>query len=105
MTYKVPFSLHGKEHYDGHFIVQGLNRFKYKEDSKLQIKAILRNSEILIMFRVGSFIFKDSMAFLKSSLEKLAESLFDKDFGFSLTNPSIPEEMKTETALKHLRAK
>lgn len=69
----VPIFFHGLGHYDQHFIIQRLHR--YKESS---IKIIPKNSEKFLTFSIDNAIFKDSYQFLDSSLSLLVSNLRDK---------------------------
>ena len=54
--------------------------YKIKEELKVSnIKVIPNNYEKYMSFTIGKLKFIDSLQFMASSLEKLAENLYDKD--------------------------
>ncbi|GFY67148.1 uncharacterized protein TNIN_416021 [Trichonephila inaurata madagascariensis] len=75
----IPVVIHNLRNYDGHFLIQGIGKFKEK-----RIQCIPENSEKFISFTLSSLRFIDSFQFLNTSLEKLAQNL--KPFQFHLCN-------------------
>ena len=65
---KVPVVCHNMKGYDSHFIISKADEFKCKT-----IKCIALNSENFLSFSFDRFEFKDSMAFMATSREKLVE--------------------------------
>ncbi|GFY78922.1 uncharacterized protein TNIN_96281 [Trichonephila inaurata madagascariensis] len=75
----IPVVIHNLRNYDGHFLIQGIGKFKEK-----RIQCIPENSEKFISFTLSLTCFIDSFQFLNTSLEKLAQNL--KPFQFHLCN-------------------
>ncbi|GFW51080.1 uncharacterized protein TNCV_3593621 [Trichonephila clavipes] len=75
----IPVVIHNLRNYDGHFLIQGIGKFKEK-----RIQCIPENSEKFISFTLSSLRFIDSFQFLNTSLEKLAQNL--KPCQFHLCN-------------------
>ena len=67
--YKVPIFFHNLKHYDAHLIFQEVIPKQHG-----QIKAIPKTGEQYISFTVGDMVFKDSYAFMSSSLADLVAS-------------------------------
>ena len=99
---KIPVVFHNLKGYDSHFIINELGEFikgeEYTPDNvyimdeegkmvkdespiKIPVKVIAQNSEKYMAFYIGKHLaFIDSLAFLNSSLEKLASNLTEDDF-------------------------
>ncbi len=65
---KIPVFFHNLKGYDAHHIISNAHLL-----GKKNINAICQNSEKFISFSFDKFVFKDSMAFLALSLEKLVK--------------------------------
>ena len=71
MTNQINIYAHNFKGFDSHFLIQKMSTYHIKKDMKI----IASNLEKIIGLRWGNFIFKDSLAFLPTSLDKLTESL------------------------------
>ena len=88
----IPVLLHNLKGYDGHFIVNALNSFGYKNEDSKNIRCIPSNEEKYISFskniKVDSYYingeeidimfeirFIDTLAFMNSSLSELADNI------------------------------
>jgi hypothetical protein len=70
-NFKIPCFFHNFKGYDAQLVLNGINKF-----SKDKVNCIAQNSEKFITFTLNNnIVFKDSFAFLSSSLEKLANNL------------------------------
>ncbi len=70
---KIPVIIHNFRGYDSHLIIKEL-----AQDANV----IANNKEKFMTMSIGAFKFIDSMQFLNSSLDKLAESLGDNDLKY-----------------------
>ena len=78
---KIPVVFHNLKGYDSHFIINELGELIKKGEENIKINVIAQNAEKYMAFYIGKHLsFIDSLAFLNSSLEKLAANLEDKDF-------------------------
>ncbi|XP_015783859.1 uncharacterized protein LOC107361535 [Tetranychus urticae] len=97
---KLPIIFHNLKGYDAHLIIKGL-----KTDSIRKISVIPQNTEKYIAIIMDDFLFLDSLAFLLSSLDTLANNLSneektkflkqvfsDEDLPFILTKGALPYE-------------
>ena len=66
---KIPVFFHYLKGYDSHLIIQELNKFP-----DVKFSGIPQNTEKFISFSINNLVFKDSLAFLPSSLKKLVKS-------------------------------
>ena len=74
----VPIFFHNLKGYDAHMIIK--EAYKIKEELKVSnIKVIPNNYEKYMSFTIGKLKFIDTLQFMPTSLEKLAENLYDKD--------------------------
>ncbi|XP_053209837.1 uncharacterized protein LOC128393666 [Panonychus citri] len=71
---RIPVIFHNLKGYDAHLIMKGI-----KSNQVKKISVIPQNSEKYIAFFMDDFIFLDSLAFLLSSLDTLANNLPDED--------------------------
>lgn len=71
---KIPVFVHNLKGYDSHLIVQAFNK------NHKNISCIPNNSEKYISFTLERLEFKDTFAFMASSLEKLVRNLPSTDF-------------------------
>ena len=69
-NFKIPVYFHNLKGFDGHLIIQGLNKMNFSN-----IKIIAQNFEKYMTFSFGEFRFLDSFAFMGSSLDTLASNL------------------------------
>ena len=67
---QIPVFFHNLENYDAHLIMQAISEYKDKKE----IFVIPKNSEKYISFSVGNLVFKDSLNFLLSSLDRLVKA-------------------------------
>ena len=67
--YDVPVFVHNLKGYDAHLLFQEME----KVDGKISV--IATNSEKYVSFRLNNLVFKDSMQFLTSGLDKLVKNL------------------------------
>jgi len=72
--YEVPVFFHNLKGYDSHLIVKELGKFEKKID------CISQSSEKFISFKVGNLVFKDSFAFMSTSLDKLSQNMKPEQF-------------------------
>ena len=82
---KIPVVFHNLKGYDSHFIINELGdiiqKAKETEEEEIKINVIAQNSEKYMAFYIGKHLaFIDSLAFLNSSLDKLASNLEEDDF-------------------------
>ena len=82
---KIPVVFHNLKGYDSHFIINELGEIiqkaKETEEEEIKINVIAQNAEKYMAFYIGKHLaFIDSLAFLNSSLEKLASNLTEDDF-------------------------
>ena len=75
----LPVVMHNLRGYDGHLIIKAAYKIMQSLDSKANISAIPNSSEKFMSINIGNLKFIDSMQFMASSLEKLAENLYDKE--------------------------
>lgn len=73
-NFKIPVFVHNLKGYDSHLIVQAFNK------NHKNISCIPNNSEKYISFSVERLEFKDTFAFMATSLEKLISYLPSTDF-------------------------
>ena len=76
---------HNLTGYDSHFIINELGdiikKAKETEEEEIKINVIAQNAEKYMAFYIGKHLaFIDSLAFLNSSLDKLASNLTEDDF-------------------------
>ena len=72
----VPIFFHDLKGYDAHMIIK--EAYKIKEELKVSnIKVIPNNYEKYMSFTIGKLKFIDSLQFMASSLENLAENLYE----------------------------
>jgi len=71
----VPVVFHNLRGYDGHFIVKEMYNLGQKCH---EILPVAQNTEKFMSFKIDKLKFIDSMLFMNSSLEKLAENLIDE---------------------------
>jgi hypothetical protein len=71
--YQLNIFFHGLSNYDSHFLVQDFSRFETN-----RIRIIPKTGEKYLAFMIHSVRFKDSLAFLNSSLATLAANLHSK---------------------------
>ena len=77
---KIPVIFHNLKGYDSHFIMNELGEL-IKKDEEIKVSVIAQNAEKYMAFNIGNHLsFIDSLAFLNSSLDKLANNLEDRDF-------------------------
>lgn len=75
-NFKIPCFFHNFKGYDAQLVLNGINKF-----SKDKVNCIAQNTEKFITFTLNNKItFKDSLAFLSSSLDKLAKNLDENSF-------------------------
>ena len=86
--WKLPVVFHNLKGYDSHLIIKSL-----KKDHG-PMTAIPLNMERYLTFTVGQLRFIDSMQFMPTSLEKLAETLADDEFLYTKEGFPIPEEFE-----------
>jgi hypothetical protein len=67
----IPVIFHNLSGYDGHIIMQGIGAMECKDE----IEPIPYNMEKYMAFKLGPLRFIDSLQFMKSGLNKLAENL------------------------------
>ena len=83
-NYKIPVYFHNLKGFDGHLIIQGLNKIGFTN-----IDIIAQNFEKYMTIKFGDFIILDSFAFMSSSLDTLAKNLLKdgtSNFKHTLTN-------------------
>jgi hypothetical protein len=85
---KVPIVFHNFKGYDSHLLIRSIGKFKGR------LSCIASNQEKLITLGINRLQFIDSLAFLNSSLEKLANNLDTEDFVY--TKEHFPDESKFE---------
>ena len=68
-TVEVPCWFHNLKNYDAHHLIKGAKK------RHVQIRCIPNNMEKLICFSIGGVTFKDSFAFMSSSLDSLVSNL------------------------------
>lgn len=95
-NYTVNVIAHSSMRYDTHFLVTALAKTAKKE--KLFFKILPKNSEQNLQINFGNFIFKDSYAFLPSSLAKIIEGMekIPKNF------PTLYEFAKSDEKFRKL---
>ena len=71
--FKIPVFFHNLKNYDSHLIIGKANEINKELNENKRIDVIAQNSEKFITFSFGSLQFKDSMAFLSASLDKLVK--------------------------------
>jgi len=71
----VPVVFHNLRGYDGHFIIKEMYNLGQKCND---IMPVAQNSEKFMSFKIDKLKFIDSLLFMNSSLEKLAENLIDE---------------------------
>ena len=71
--FKIPIFFHNLKNYDSHLIIGKANEINKELNENKSIDVIAQNSEKFITFSFGSLQFKDSMAFLSASLDKLVK--------------------------------
>ena len=77
---KIPVVFHNLKGYDSHFIMNELGEL-IKNGEDISINVIAQNSEKYMAFYIGKHLyFIDSLAYMNSSLEKLAANLSDDRF-------------------------
>ena len=77
---KIPVIFHNLKGYDNHFIINELGEL-IKKGEEISINVIAQNAEKYMAFYIGKHLyFIDSLAYLNSSLEKLAANLSDDRF-------------------------
>ena len=82
---KIPVVFHNLKGYDSHFIINEvrdiIQKAKETEEEEIKINVIAQNAEKYMAFYIGKHLaFIDSLAFLNSSLDKLASNLTEDDF-------------------------
>ena len=82
---KIPVVFHNLKGYDSHFIINELGdiiqKAKETEEEEIKINVIAQNAEKYMAFYIGKHLaFIDSLAFLNSSLDKLASNLDEDDY-------------------------
>lgn len=87
--YKLPVFFHNLRGYDGHFLVQQMG----KVASKSEISLIAQNMERFISFGFSHVTFKDTFAFMSTSLERLVEGLNDST-AYKYFNREFPEDQQ-----------
>jgi hypothetical protein len=89
-NFKIPVYFHNLKGFDGHLIIQGLNKMNFSN-----IKIIAQNFEKYMTFSFGEFRFLDSFAFMSSSLDTLATNLLKdgkNNFKHTLKNNLTEEQ-------------
>ena len=71
--FKIPVFFQNLKNYDSHLIIGKANEINKELNENKRIDVIAQNSEKFITFSFGSLQFKDSMAFLSASLDKLVK--------------------------------
>ena len=78
---KLPIIFHNLEGYDGHIIFRELNNFE-----NIDIQIISKSTEKYMSFIINKkIIFLDSLQFLKSTLDALADNLENSDYKYLLS--------------------
>ena len=104
----IPVIMHNGRNYDWHFIIKGLTKVINEKYKELRISIIPLNYEkfITINMRIAkqdvSIAFLDSLNFLPSSLEKLANDLEPEDFIYTdqlSTNREFVSLLKTKRCI------
>ena len=92
---KIPVIFHGLKHFDAHVLL------KEAGDSlkNMKIDVIPNNSEQYTSFSIDSFQFLDSLQFMASSLEKLADNL-DKNTAFQILKSLYPNDADRQLLLR-----
>lgn len=72
---EVPIFFHNLKGYDAHLIIKELGRFPNQK-----IDCISQSSEKFISFKIGNLLFKDSFAFMGTSLDELTKNLKTDQF-------------------------
>ena len=75
----LPVVMHNLRNYDSHFIIRAAHEINDKFGEETRFSAIPNNYEKFLSFSIGPLKFIDSFQFMASSLEKLAENLYDKE--------------------------
>ena len=75
----LPVVAHNLRGYDSHFIIRKAHQTN-KELGNKNISVIPNSYEKFMSFTIGDLKFIDSLQFMASSLEKLAENLYDKEY-------------------------
>ena len=91
-NYKIPVYFHNLKGFDGHLIIQGLNKIGFTN-----IDIIAQNFEKYMTIKFGDFIILDSFAFMSSSLDTLAKNLLKdgkENFKHTLTNDLSESQRK-----------
>ena len=91
-TCKIPIFFHNLKGYDGHFISRALGRFPGED-----IRVIGQGMEKYLTLSIGKYlVFKDSLQFLGTSLQTLAQNLskggMDKFRHLKAQNPTISDD-------------
>ena len=94
--YQLPVFLHNFRGYDCHLIMKGMSHFR-----GMELKIIGQGMEKYLCLRFGRHIvFKDSLMFMGSSLEKLAKNLADAgNDKFKLLFASFPHNSPADIGL------